>query len=76
MTDLILVRCASYRARDRLFAKLCRSPVGYYHFGHPTCYGYYRVMPDELSKAQQAKGVMKFMGKTTSWLPTRGPMPT
>ena len=62
-----LVRCASHRARKRLFGAIRREPQGYWHWEKPSRYGVYEVSAAELSVARAVKGVLRVRGDTAEW---------
>ena len=63
-----LVRCASHRARARLFAAMGRQPQGYWHWEKAGKYGVYGVSAAELPAAQVLNGVSRVRGDTSEWL--------
>ncbi len=63
-----LVRCASHRARARLFSALRRQPQGFWHWEKPGRYGVYGVSAAELPAARAVRGVSRVRGDTSEWL--------
>ena len=63
-----LVRCASHRARRRLFGVLRRQPQGFWHWEKPGRYGVYEVSAAELPATRAVKGVTRVRGDTSEWL--------
>ena len=63
-----LVRCASHRARKRLFGALRRQPQGFWHWAKPSGYGVYEVSATELSAARAVKGVSRVRDDASKWL--------
>ncbi len=63
-----LVRCASHRARARLFGVLRRQPQGFWHWEKPSRYGVYGVTAAELPAARAVKGVSRVRGDASEWL--------
>ncbi len=64
------VRCASHRARERLFSALGRKPQNWVSLSEPQCYGVYEVADDdEMRKAVAVKGITKHRPKNPdSWM--------
>ena len=67
-----LVRCASHRARARLFSALRRQPQSYWHWAKPGRYGVYGVSATELPAARAVKGVSRVRGEASEWSPCWG----
>ena len=63
-----LVRCASHKARARLFAAIRRNPQGFWHWEKPGSYGVYEVSAAELPTARAVAGVARVRGDTSGWL--------
>ena len=63
-----LVRCASHKARARLFGAIGRKPQAYWHWQKGSVYGVYEVSDVELPLARSVKGVSHIRGETSSWL--------
>ena len=61
----VFVKCASRRARERLFRAMGRALVAYWSWDRPALHGYYEVADDELPKASAVKGVTKYCGDTS-----------
>lgn len=67
-----LVRCASHRARARLFSALRRQPQSFWHWDQGSNYGVYRVSAAELPVARAVKGVSHVRGDAAEWSPCWG----
>ena len=63
-----LMRCASHRARARLFGVLRRQPQGFWHWEKPGGYGVYGISAAELPAARAVKGVSRVRGDPSEWL--------
>jgi len=59
------VKCASHRARERLFNALGRQMVGYWSTTRNTFHGVYAINDSELPKARTVKGITKCRGDTS-----------
>lgn len=64
----VLVRCASHRARQRLFARIGRRPMAMWHPYRTSVYGCFRISEDELPRARTAKGVSRVRGDVSDWI--------